>query len=101
MSDVNLHTCEKAAAGFKRKGECKQCLKEKRDKALFESFPEASPTYQFKTDPPKSDATFFKEEVEALLNGRYKNMSVYQTVGALEVVKTNLLERLGRMGGGQ
>jgi hypothetical protein len=45
---------------------------------------------------PKSQATFFKEEIEASIN-RYGSMSVYETIGALEVVKQNLLERLGRM----
>lgn len=44
----------------------------------------------------KSEATFFKEDVEKLL-ARYSNLSVYATVGALEVVKLNLLERLGKI----
>lgn len=42
----------------------------------------------------KSQATFFKEEVENSIK-RYGNMTVYETIGALEVVKANLLERLG------
>ena len=41
----------------------------------------------------KTEATYFKEEVEAAIN-RYGNMTVYETIGALEVVKANLLERL-------
>lgn len=41
----------------------------------------------------KSEATFFKEEVEQIIK-RYGNLSVYQTIGALEVVKQNLLDRL-------
>ena len=45
----------------------------------------------------KSEATFFKEEIENSIK-RYGNMTVYETIGALEVVKQNLLERLGRMG---
>lgn len=44
----------------------------------------------------KSEATFFKEDVEKLL-ARYSGLSVYATVGALEVVKLNLLERLGKI----
>jgi hypothetical protein len=44
----------------------------------------------------KSEATFFKEEIENSIK-RYGNMTVYETLGALEVVKQNLLERLGRM----
>ena len=44
----------------------------------------------------KLPATYFKEEVEQSIN-RYGNLSVYETIGALEVVKQNLLERLGRM----
>jgi hypothetical protein len=43
----------------------------------------------------KNEATYFKEDVEALL-ARYGKLSVYATLGALEVVKQNLLERLGR-----
>lgn len=43
----------------------------------------------------KSEATFFKEDVERLL-ARYGKLSVYETVGALEVVKANLLERLSK-----
>jgi hypothetical protein len=49
------------------------------------------------SDPIKNEATYFKEEVEATIK-RYGKMSVYATIGALEVVKQNLLERLGRMG---
>ena len=45
----------------------------------------------------KSEATFFKEEVENSIK-RYGNMTVYETIGALEVVKQNLLERLGWVG---
>lgn len=45
---------------------------------------------------PKSEATFFKEEVEQLIGTRYGRMTVYETIGALEVVKLNLLEHLGR-----
>ena len=45
----------------------------------------------------KSEATFFKEEVENSIK-RYGNMTVYETIGALEVVKKNLLERLGWVG---
>lgn len=45
----------------------------------------------------KSEATFFKEEIENSIK-RYGKMTVYETIGALEVVKQNLLERLGRMG---
>lgn len=41
----------------------------------------------------KTEATYFKEDVEALLK-RYGKLSVYETIGALEVVKLNLLERL-------
>lgn len=44
----------------------------------------------------KNEATFFKEEIENSIE-RYGNMTVYETIGALEVVKQNLLERLGRM----
>lgn len=44
----------------------------------------------------KLPATYFKEEVEQAIN-RYGNLSVYETIGALEVVKMNLLERLSRM----
>ena len=45
----------------------------------------------------KSEATYFKEEIENSIK-RYGNMTVYETIGALEVVKQNLLERLGRKG---
>jgi hypothetical protein len=44
----------------------------------------------------KNQATFFKEEVENLMK-RYGKMTVYETIGALEVVKQNLLDRLGKM----
>lgn len=44
----------------------------------------------------KSEATFFKQEIENSIM-RYGNMTVYETIGALEVVKQNLLERIGRM----
>ncbi len=44
----------------------------------------------------KNQATFFKEEVEQII-ARYGSMTVYETLGALEVVKANLLERLGRL----
>ena len=40
--------------------------------------------------PPKSEATFFKEEIEAAFS-RYRTMTVYEAIGALEVVKANLL----------
>ena len=43
----------------------------------------------------KTQATYFKEDVENSIK-RYGKMSVYETIGALEVVKQNLLERLGR-----
>lgn len=46
-------------------------------------------------DDPKLPATFFKQEIEQLLV-RYRNLTVYETIGALEVVKANLLDRLGR-----
>lgn len=46
--------------------------------------------------PPKSEATFFKEEIEAAFS-RYRTMTVYEAIGALEVVKANLLERLGKL----
>ena len=44
----------------------------------------------------KSQATFFKEEVEQSL-ARYGTLSVYETIGALEVVKANLLDRLAEV----
>jgi len=44
----------------------------------------------------KNQATFFKEEVEATMK-RYGSMSVYEAIGALECVKQNLLDRLGRL----
>lgn len=44
----------------------------------------------------KTEATFFKEEVEKIIGTRYGGMGVYETIGALEVVKLSLLERLGR-----
>lgn len=44
----------------------------------------------------KTQATYFKEEVEQSIK-RYGKMTVYETIGALEVVKQNLLERLGRV----
>ncbi len=44
----------------------------------------------------KPEATFFKEDVEALLK-RYGNLSVYAAIGALEVVKQNLLDDLANM----
>jgi hypothetical protein len=47
-------------------------------------------------EQPKTEGTYFKEDIEALLN-RYSTLSVYETIGALEVVKQNLLERLGRI----
>jgi len=49
------------------------------------------------TDSGKTQGTFFKEDVEKLL-ARYSTLSVYETIGALEVVKLNLLERLGKIG---
>ena len=48
----------------------------------------------------KTEATYFKEEVEAAIN-RYGNMSAYETIGALEVVKANLMERLARTMNGE
>ena len=47
-------------------------------------------------DEVKNQATFFKEEVENIIK-RYCSMGVYETIGALEVVKQNLLERLGKL----
>jgi hypothetical protein len=47
-------------------------------------------------EQPKTEGTYFKEDIEALLK-RYSTLSVYETIGALEVVKQNLLERLGRI----
>lgn len=44
----------------------------------------------------KTDATYFKEEVIALIFSRYKDMGVYETIGALEVVKANLLDQLAK-----
>lgn len=44
----------------------------------------------------KSQATYFKEEIEAIMTTRYHTMSVYETIGALEAVKANLLELLGK-----
>lgn len=44
----------------------------------------------------KTEGTFFKEEVESIIK-RYGNLSVYETIGALEVVKKNLLEQLGNI----
>ncbi len=41
-----------------------------------------------------NEATFFKEEIEQILDARYSSLTVYQVIGALEVVKLNLLERL-------
>lgn len=41
-----------------------------------------------------TEATFFKEEIEKIIFSRYPNMSVYETIGALEVVKANLLDAL-------
>ena len=48
------------------------------------------------TPPHKSEATFFKEEIEAAFS-RYRTMTVYEAIGALKVVKANLLERLGKL----
>lgn len=41
----------------------------------------------------KTEGTYFKEEVESIIK-RYGNLSVYETIGALEVVKANLLDQL-------
>ena len=46
----------------------------------------------------KSEAPFFQAEIENAMN-RYGNMTAYETIGVLEVVKQNLLERLKRMAG--
>ena len=43
-----------------------------------------------------NQATRFKEQIETLISVN-PNMTVYETIGALEVVKMNLLERLGRV----
>ena len=45
------------------------------------------------SDEQKTEGTYFKEEVEAII-ARYGTLSAYETLGALEVVKQNLLERL-------
>lgn len=42
----------------------------------------------------KLPATFLKEEIEALILSRYKNLSAYETIGALEVVKQAMLDAL-------
>lgn len=49
-----------------------------------------------KNDEQETQGTFFKREIEGIIK-RYPNMTVYETIGALEVVKANLLERLGRI----
>lgn len=41
----------------------------------------------------KSEATFFKEDVERII-ARYGRLSAYATIGALEVVKQNIMDRL-------
>jgi len=43
-----------------------------------------------------NQATHFKEQIETLISVN-PNMTVYETIGALEVVKMNLLELLGRV----
>lgn len=43
----------------------------------------------------KNEATYFKEEIENSIK-RYGNLTVYETIGALEVVKQNLLDRLSK-----
>lgn len=40
-----------------------------------------------------NEATFFKRDIEQILK-RYPNLSVYAAIGALEVVKQNLLDGL-------
>ncbi len=45
------------------------------------------------TPEQPNEATFFKQDVERLL-ARYSNLSVYAAIGALEVVKQNLLDGL-------
>lgn len=39
MSDFNLHTCAKAAAGWQQEGACQQCEKEKQQADFFKQFP--------------------------------------------------------------
>ena len=62
---------------------------------MSEGSPEYCPACQDKREA-KTQATFFKEEIENSIK-RYGTMSVYETIGALEVVKQNLLERLGQL----
>ena len=43
----------------------------------------------------KLPATYFKEEVENIIK-RYGNLTAYEVIGALEVIKANLLDELGK-----
>jgi hypothetical protein len=47
--------------------------------------------------PDKHTATFYQEEVYRLARSpRYNKMTVYETLGALEIVKNNLIADLKR-----
>ena len=47
----------------------------------------------------KTAATMLKEEISNIVEryGQESDVTVYETIGALEVVKLNLLERLGKL----
>lgn len=52
------------------------------------------------SEDEKSEADYFRADVEALLK-RYGNLSVYATIGALEVVKANMLDQLFKLHPGE
>ena len=72
-----------------------KCKTDGCETTMSEGAPEYCPDCQDKRGT-KTQATFFKEEIENSIK-RYGTMTVYETIGALEVVKQNLLDRLGRM----
>ena len=47
--------------------------------------------------PTAYTVTQLKDDISKLIRTKGKNLGVYETVGALEVVKTNLLEGLGQL----
>ena len=43
MSNVNLHTCEKAAPGWQKKSKCEQCQREQDQSNFLSSISEDAP----------------------------------------------------------
>ena len=70
MSNINLHTCDKAAPGWNAPGECKECEREKRHRKIMNEFSElVSPPAFFGVELKKvPDGTFPPDVIGMLLS---------------------------------